>query len=194
MARTTHARGAAGAPRMIALLRAVNVGGRGLLMADLQALVDDLGYIEGRTLLQTGNVVFRAGAREKPLQIEQRLEQELQARLSLASAVFVRNSVEWAEIVATNPFLREAESDPSHLLLMLLKATPSASAVDRLRGAITGCETVAAADRRLYIVYPDGIGRSKLTNTLVERTLGTAGTARNWNTVLKLAALAAGAS
>jgi len=174
---------------MIALLRAVNVGGRGLLMADLKALVDDLGYIDGRTLLQTGNVVFRADARAKPAQIEQRLEGELQSRFSLASTVFVRTTIEWAEAVSTNPFRREAVSDPAHLVLMLLKTTPAASAVEGLQAAARGRETVRAADRRLYIVYPDGIGRSKLTHTIIERTLGTAGTARNWNTVLKLAAL-----
>jgi len=57
--------------------------------------------------------------------------------------------------------------------------------------AIVGREVIRAGGRHLYIVYPDGIGRSRLTNALIEQKLGTQGTARNWNTVLKLAALAA---
>jgi uncharacterized protein (DUF1697 family) len=176
---------------MIALLRAVNVGGRSLLMADLKALVDDLGYRETRTVLQSGNVIFRGG-RHNPAQIEQRLETALRGRHALESAVFVRSTAEWDEVVSANPFPGEAKSDPAHLVLMLLKATPAAAAVERLQAAITGPEVVRAAERRLYITYPEGIGRSKLTNAVIERTLGTAGTARNWNTVLKLAALAPG--
>jgi uncharacterized protein (DUF1697 family) len=76
--------------------------------------------------------------------------------------------------------------------VMFLKDTPSATGVRALQQAITGPEVVRAAAKHLYIVYPDGIGRSRLTNDLIDRKLGTRGTGRNWNTVLKLAALAAG--
>ena len=72
---------------------------------------------------------------------------------------------------------------------MCLKAAPSATAVKRLQAAIHGPEVLRAAGSQLYIVYPDGIGRSRLTGVLIERTLGTRATARNWNTVLKLAAI-----
>jgi uncharacterized protein (DUF1697 family) len=178
---------------LIALLRAVNVGGRSLLMTDLKAAIDRLGYRDARTLLQTGNVVFRATSRDEPTRIEQRLERDLQTRLALESAVFVRSRLEWDEIVASNPFPREAEIDPAHLVLMLLKSTPAAAAVERLQASIKGREVLRAGERRLYVVYPDGIGRSKLTNTIIERTLGTSGTARNWNTVLKLAAIVSAA-
>ena len=70
---------------------------------------------------------------------------------------------------------------------MCLKDAPSAAAVKALTAAIKGRETFRAAGRNAYVVYPDGIGRSKLTNALIEKTLETRGTARNWNTVLKLA-------
>lgn len=174
---------------LVGLLRAVNVGGRGLLMTDLKAAIDRLGYRDARTLLQSGNIVFRASSRDDPTRIEERLERDLQTRLGLQSAVFVRNRGEWDEIVASNPFPREAEDDPARLVLMLLKSAPPAAAVERLQAANKGREVVRVHERRLYAVYPDGMGRSKLTNTVIERTLGTSATARNWNTVLKLAAM-----
>ena len=73
---------------------------------------------------------------------------------------------------------------------MALKAAPTAAAIKALSEGYNGPETIHVAGRDAYLIYPEGIGRSKLTNALIERKLGVAGTARNWNTVLKLAALA----
>jgi uncharacterized protein (DUF1697 family) len=84
----------------------------------------------------------------------------------------------------------EAEHDPAHLLLLILKRAPDAGRVGGLQAAMIGPGVVRAHGREMYVVYPDGIGCSKLTNGLIERKLGTRATARNWNTVLKLAALA----
>jgi uncharacterized protein (DUF1697 family) len=173
---------------VVALLRAVNVGGRTLSMSDLKAVVARLGFHDVRTLLQSGNVTFRAG-RLSPAQVERRLERELQTQLGLTTDVFVRTAAEWAELIAANPFPRAAATDPAHLVLMILKGAPSITAVQQLRAAIKGPEEIEAGSRSLYIIYPDGIGRSKLTNKVLERALGTAGTARNWNTVMKLAAV-----
>jgi uncharacterized protein (DUF1697 family) len=74
------------------------------------------------------------------------------------------------------------------VLLMPLKGAPAAGGLKALQGAIVGRETVKAVGSALYLVYPDGIGRSKLTSALIEKKLGAAGTARNWNTVLKVQA------
>jgi uncharacterized protein (DUF1697 family) len=71
-----------------------------------------------------------------------------------------------------------------------LKEAPDSAAVTALQKAIVGREVVRAIGRHAYVVYPDGIGRSKLTSAIVEKKLGTRGTGRNWNTVLKLQALA----
>jgi len=70
-----------------------------------------------------------------------------------------------------------------------LKSAPTAAALAALKSVITGGEYFQAGERCLYLVYPDGIGRSKLTNVLIDRKLGTSGTARNWNTMLKIVAL-----
>ena len=91
---------------------------------------------------------------------------------------------------ARNPFPNEAKSEPSLLHVMFLKSPPQAAVVAVLSAAVTGPEVIRAGARHLYITYPDGAGRSKLTGTLIEKKLGTSGTARNWNTVLKLEALA----
>ncbi|MFI5267588.1 MAG: DUF1697 domain-containing protein, partial [Chloroflexota bacterium] len=122
------------------------------------------------------------------------LLEEAAKRLDLRTDFFVRSVDEWAGVIAGNPFLDEAERDPSHLVVLFLKAAPDASAVEALRAAVVGPEVIRAERRQLYITYPEGIGRSKLTNTLIERKLGTRGTGRNWNTVLKLKELASGRS
>jgi uncharacterized protein (DUF1697 family) len=176
----------------IALLRAVNLAGHNRVgMAELRSLVTTLGYSDGRTLLQSGNLVFRAGRRSSAV-LERQLEVESRARLGFATDFFVRTAQEWAAVVERNPFPAEARRDPSHLLLFCLKDAPAPPRVEELQAAIVGREVVRAEGRHAWIVYPDGIGRSRLTNAVIERTLGTRGTGRNWNTVLKLLALTRG--
>lgn len=175
----------------IALLRAVNLGSHNrVAMADLRALLADLGMVEPRSLLQSGNLVFRSGL-GSTAELERLLEEAAAERLGLETDLFVRTVAEWRRIVEVNPFPDEAKRDPSHLLVMALKTEPSARAVPQVQAAIKGREAVRVVGRQAYIVYPDGIGRSRLRSAVLERHLGTRGTARNWNTVLKLAALAA---
>jgi uncharacterized protein (DUF1697 family) len=176
----------------IALLRAVNVGGNNQVgMADLRALLEKLGYANAKSLLQSGNLVFDAGDGRRAPDIEQQLETGAKKHLGLDTAFFVRAGKEWKAIITGNPFPKEANADPGHLLVVLLKDAPAAGAVAALQAAISGREVVRAGGRHAYVVYPDGVGRSRLTMALIEKKLGTRGTARNWNTVLKLGALAA---
>jgi uncharacterized protein (DUF1697 family) len=178
----------------IGLLRGINVGGHAKVsMADLRDLLAGLGFRDARTLLQSGNVVFSGRARGGAA-LEGRLEKETFERLGLRTAFLVRSPAEWADVVARNPFPNEAKHDPGRLLVMFLKSAPEPNAVEALRAAVRGPEIIRAGGQHLYISYPDGVGRSKLTGTLIEKKLGTAGTARNWNTVLKLGALAGGAA
>jgi uncharacterized protein (DUF1697 family) len=179
-------------PVHIALLRGVNVGGQtSLAMAKLRAMFDELGFAGARTLMQSGNAVFEASASSGDA-LEHRLEAQAKKRFGRPFDFFVRDAKEWARVIAKNPFEAEAKSDPGHLVVMALKDAPAASAVKALQAAIKGREIVRVDGRHAYIVYPDGIGRSKLTNALIEKTLATRGTARNWNTVMKLAELAGG--
>lgn len=175
----------------IALLRAVNVGGRSVSMERLRTLLADLGGDDPRTLLQSGNAVFAVRGRISPGALESKLEAEAQRAFGMAIAFVLRSAAQWNEMIAGNPFADAAKNDPGHLIAMALKTTPTAAAVKTLRDGYRGPESIHVAGRNAYLVYPDGIGRSKLTNALIERRLGVAGTARNWNTVLKLAALCA---
>ena len=175
----------------IALLRGINVGGnRKVAMADLRDMAAGLGLTDVRTLLQTGNLVFGGGERGGDgAALERLLEAEARAKLSLDTQFFVRTAAEWERVVAQNPCGVEAARDPGHLVVWCLKAAPGAAQVRALQAAITGREVARVVGREAYLVYPDGIGGSRLTAAVLDRTLGVRGTGRNWNTVLKLAAL-----
>jgi uncharacterized protein (DUF1697 family) len=174
-------------PAYVALLRAVNlVSHNKVAMADLKAVAEATGLLQARTLLQSGNLVFRAKAQGSAA-LERLLEGALDKKLGLKTPVVVRAAEEWRAALDANPFPKEAKNDPSHLLVMPLKANIDKTAVAELVKAIVGREQVKLGARLLYLVYPDGIGRSKLTAALIEKKVGVAGTARNWNTALKIA-------
>jgi uncharacterized protein (DUF1697 family) len=174
----------------IALLRGINVGGHNMVaMANLCALFEKVGFSEVKSLLQSGNLVFR-GDRRPAADVERLLEAESARRLALNAHYFVRSAAEWSRLIAENPFSEEAERDPGRLVLMCLKDAPSSKSLRALKAAVVGRETFRANGKHLYIVFPDGMGTSRFTNVLIERHLATSGTARNWNTVLKLNRLA----
>lgn len=170
----------------IALLRAVNVGGaRKIAMAALRSFAAEIGLGDPRTLLQSGNLVFSTDGAE-PEVLERTLEKEAEDRLGLSTTFLVRTAAEWRGVVSGNPFTDEARDDPSHLVTLFTREAPSASEVHALEQAIRGREVIHAVGRQVYAVYPDGIGRSKLTHAVIERALGSPCTGRNWNTVLEL--------
>jgi uncharacterized protein (DUF1697 family) len=176
----------------IALLRGVNLGGhRAVAMADLRELATALGFGEVRTLLNSGNLVFEAGAHTSA-KLEALLEGEAEQRLGLRTDFHVRSAAEWRAMIAKNPFPAEAKRDPARLIMFCLKTAPGAKAFAALQATIKGPERVLGYGRHAYIYYPDGQGRSTLTVGIIDKALNK-GTGRNWNTVLKLAALTASA-
>ena len=177
--------------RHIALMRAVNLGGGTMVsMAQLRAMLGKLGFDNPRTLMQSGNAVFGVKAKTTPAALEKKLEAEAARHFGKPVTFMVRTAAEWDDIIERNPFPAEAKSDPAHLLVLTIKGAPTAASVKALRAAYKGPESIEVRGREAYLVYPEGIGRSKLTAALLDRSLGFAGTARNWNTVLKIAALA----
>jgi uncharacterized protein (DUF1697 family) len=173
--------------KLAVMLRAVNVGGRRLTMADFKAALAAEGLAGAVSVGASGNAVAQGGGGAA---LEAQLERGLAAALGGALDVFVRDGAALAKVLAENPYEAMARDDPGHLLVMFLKGEPTAAAVEALQGKIVGRETVAAGPGCLYGCYPDGVGRSKLTTGLIERTLKLRGTGRNWNTVRKLASLA----
>ena len=175
----------------IGLLRAINLAGRNRVgMADLRDMLARLGFSDVQTLLQSGNVLFQSRPRTTP-QLEKLLEAELRSQLAVETDFMVRTAGELNGVVDGNPFRKEAARDPGHLLVFFLKDAPPAAAVKALQAAIKGREVVRSDGRHAYVVYPDGVGRSQLSSALMEKHLGTRGTGRNWNTVLKLQTVAA---
>lgn len=174
----------------IAMLRGVNVGGnKRIKMERLRALCRSLGLANPQTLLQSGNVVFDAGTRSAET-VRTSLEAAIEAEFAFRAAVLIREAVEMAAAIGLNPFEREAIDDPSHLLVMFLQAAPAGDAVERLRAGHVGPEKIAVRGREAFLYYPAGIGRSKLTNAVLEKGLGVSGTARNWHTATRLLAMA----
>jgi len=176
----------------VALFRAVNVGGHGLLsMGDLRTFLAAAGLGDARTVLQSGNAVFDGGRRTSR-SIEGMIEREARTRQSITTEVFVRSVSEWEAALEANPFVSAAASAPARLIMMVMRDRPAAAAVRTLQQAIVGPEQLQSIDHQLYVVYPEGQGTSKLTGAVIEKALNTRGTARNWNTVLRIAALFAG--
>jgi uncharacterized protein (DUF1697 family) len=172
----------------IALLRAVNVGGRKVLKDDLLGLAKDLGFDDAKTLLASGNLVLwgKAGS---DADIEKRLEDGLEKRMGLRTDFMVRSPAELKAIIAANPFPDLVESRPNHLVVNFLKNPIPAGDIETLRAAITGRERVEGGGKQLYVDFIDGIGESMLDRDWKKTKKAPVGTVRNWNTVMKLAAM-----
>jgi uncharacterized protein (DUF1697 family) len=169
----------------VSMLRAVNVGGTSRIkMSALQALYESLGLADVRTLLQSGNVVFRSGLKDRG-QLAKRIKQELERQLDLQIEVLVRTLAEIESIVERGPVL-SPRADMSKLLVMFLAGVPDAQLQASLLKSHKGPEMIELRGPEIYLYYPDGVGRSKLSGAVIENRLQIYGTARNWNTLTKL--------
>ena len=168
-------------PRQIALLRGVNVGGnKRVEMARLRALMEELGYSDVRTYVNSGNVVFSG-----PRRSEQHLETAIAKAFGFEVPVVLRSRDELADVVAANP-LRDVATDPAKHLVVFCAAKASTD----LDPADFAPETFLVRGREVYLWAPGGIGTSPLAKLLAAKSLGDKSTARNWRTVEKLLELA----
>jgi uncharacterized protein (DUF1697 family) len=162
----------------VALLRAVNVGGTGLLpMKELAALCVDLGFESVRTYIQSGNVVFESPLLEQ--EVKSNLERVLAEKMGKRVDAMVRSAEELRATLAANPFLNAL---PARVGVLFLVEAPPPDILDRF--VIPGPEELRLVNREIFIHYPDGMGQSKLK--LPTKVLGTM---RNLNTVAKLVAM-----
>jgi len=171
--------------RYVGLLRAVNVGGRKVTMAELKVAATKLGYENARTLVASGNLVFDA-KKAAPAKLESALEGAIEKTFGLFSDVMVRDPAEWAAILKANPFPKKAKDDPAHLVVNFLAGPPTADDKAALAVKWDGPETWKLVGSEVFICYPAGMGPSKLKLKLKTRATG-----RNWNVVTALAKLAA---
>lgn len=174
---------------LVALLRAVNVGGKNRLpMAGLRAALRSNGLERVETILQSGNVLCRSA--EPEFAVAARIRTAIEEEFGLCVGVVVRSAAEIAAVVGANPFLAAGqELDPATLHVAFLAAPPAAAAVATLAPDHSPPDSFVVAGRDVYLSYPDGSARTRLTLAYLERRLGVEGTARSWRTVQRLAAL-----
>ena len=173
----------------VALLRGINVGGANKVpMAELRAICAEIGCGAVRTYIQSGNVVFESSLSAASL--ENRLEAAIAKAFGVSVPVIVRAASRWSLYVKGNPFFREAETQGNRVLLCLSKQVPTATAASDLQQRATQGERVAKRGDAIWIHYSNGIARSKLSPTVLDRYVESPVTTRNWRTVLKLDELA----
>ncbi len=170
--------------RFVALLRGINVGrAKRVAMADLRALVEDLGGRDVRTLLNSGNVVFAASG-ASPDDLAARIAGALVTRLGVEARVTVLTGQELDVVVADNPLVGIA-TDPSRLFVAFLANPADRSRLEPLSHPQWAPEALSIGVRVAYLWCPDGLLESRLPEA-VGRVLGEAVTIRNWATTMKI--------
>jgi len=176
-------------PIMIALLRGVNVGGHHKVkMDELRALCQTLKLRDAQTYVQSGNVVFRTDEVDA-LRLAKRLEDAIERKFGFHADIVLRTPAELKKLIAGSPFANRKGLEPGKLVVTFFACDLEEDRCQQIRSLKAEVEEIQLAPRELFIYFPDGMGRSKLV-PLLDRTLKKTGTARNWNTVTKLLAMA----
>ena len=169
----------------VSLFRSINVGGRTVRMNELKDLYESLGFKDVVTYIQSGNLIC-TGDEADVAQLSQLIEDGFAQKFGFHARVVARTPSELQEAIANNPFQNQPTKESNLVMVLFLATRPENSALQDLQKAYVGPEEFYLIGQHLYIYYPEGSGRSKLTLTLIEKKLKTIGTARNWNTVLQL--------
>lgn len=177
-------------PRYVALLRSVNIGGYGrMAMSDLRETFGSLGYDDVVTYIQSGNVLFSAGARSEDA-ITEAIEHRIAHDFGDSPAVLLRTVNDLRRIGSKSPFAKKG-ADPARHHVTFLNEAPSKAALKAFQLPPSGKDGLVVDGREVYVHTPDGYAGTKYTGTFIERRLGVVSTTRNWNTVTKLCELAA---
>lgn len=171
---------------VVSLFRGINVGGhQKVRMDELKGLHESLGLRDVVTYIQSGNVVCTSDDADMA-QLTRQIEDGFAQKFGFRVNVILRTAEELSAIIAHNPFQDQSLKEPKWLVVLFLTTRPERTALEEFQKTYVGPEELYLIGQELYIYYPDGIGRSKLPLTLVEKKLKTTGTGRNWNTVLQL--------
>jgi uncharacterized protein (DUF1697 family) len=175
----------------VALLRGINVGGRNkIAMKDLHSSFVALGHGEVTTYIQSGNVVFRS-ASKLASKVGAAIEAEVSKTFGLKIGVLVRTPSDFDSLIEGNPYV-VAGREISKAMIMFLDDLPTSDAIAGLDPQRSPPDEFVVRGREIYLYCPNGFGRSKLSIDYFERRLRIRATARNWNTVVKLADLMGG--
>lgn len=174
---------------MICLLRGVNVGGHNQIRMDsLRDLCESLKLCDAQTYIQSGNVVFQSSERDLD-KLSARIESAIEKKHGFRPDVVLRTAAEMRAVIAGNPFAKRKEVEPNKLIVTFVAHELSAEVKAAVLGLKPDPEEIRMHGRELYIYFPEGSGRSKLV-PLLSRAMKNSGTARNWNTVIKLLEMA----
>ncbi len=174
----------------VAMLRGINLGGhRKIKMEALRGWCEALGLRDVQTHVQSGNVVFRTSKRD-PGALRKQMEDAIEREVGFRADVVLRTTAELKGVIARNPFAGRADVAPAKLAVTFLASDPGDEGRERVRTIPAAPEELVIEGRELYIYFPNGMARPKLSMPLLERTLRIPATSRNWNTVTKLLELA----
>jgi uncharacterized protein (DUF1697 family) len=174
--------------RFVALLRAVNVGGRVVKMERLRELFADMGFAGVQTFIASGNVAFQTSARD-PAVLERRIEKQLRTSLGYEVAAFVRSAEELRAVVDHEPFARADAQAPGHgVYVAFLRDRPTIEAVEHLGRFRTPGDEFHVHGREVYWLRRGKLTESAFTGAMLERTMRMPATLRSMNTVQKWAA------
>jgi uncharacterized protein (DUF1697 family) len=177
-------------PVIVSMLRGVNVGGHNMIKMDaLRALYESLKLRDPQTYVQSGNVVFKTDERDLVL-LARRIEHGIERRFHFRPDVIIRTTSELRDAIARNPFAKRRGIEPGKLLVTFLAGDPDPEACEKVLKIKTDPEELSISGREVYIYYPAGMGRSKLSWIAIANGLKTTGTGRNWNSVTKLLEIA----
>jgi uncharacterized protein (DUF1697 family) len=175
---------------IVAMLRGVNLGPHHRIkMTDLCALCESLKLRDVQSYVQSGNVIFRTDERDLAA-LTKRLEKAFHRRFGFQSDTILRTAPELREVVAKNPFAKRRGIDPKKLLVTFLASAPSEEAKNLVSKMKTDPEELWIDGRELFIYYPDGMARPKISWVAIQKLLKTSGTGRNWNSVINLLQIA----
>ena len=175
---------------IISMLRGVNVGGHNKVkMEALRALYESLKLRDAQTYVQSGNVVFRTDERDMA-RLAKRIEDGIERKFGFRPSVILRTAAEMREVVAKNPFGKRRGIEPGKLVVSFLASDPGEEGREKVRQMKCDPEELRIEGREMYVYFPNGMGRSKLSLVRLEKTLKTPGTARNWNSVTKMLEMA----
>ncbi|HZT98516.1 MAG TPA: DUF1697 domain-containing protein [Ktedonobacteraceae bacterium] len=170
----------------VSLLRGINVGGHHKIrMDELKELYESLGFKDVLPYIQSGNVVFTSDEADLT-RLRRQIEEGLEKKFGFHVEVIVRTSAELKEILDNNPFQGQQSKESKWVVVMFLESRPDETAQEDLLKTYVGPEELFIIGKEVYIYYTEGIGRSKLSHSLIEKKLKTVGTARNWNTILQV--------
>ena len=177
-------------PVIISMLRGVNVGGHNKIKMDaLRALYESLKLRDAQTYVQSGNVIFRSDERDLP-RLTKRIGDGIERKFGFRPSVILRTAAEMRGVVARNPFAKRRGIEPGKLLVSFLASDPGEEAREKVRQMKCDPEELRIEGRELYIYFPNGQGRSKLSGAALEKALKTPATGRNWNSVTKMLEMA----